>query len=675
MKKVCILGAAAILLVSLTAVVSAEQKKRVSVLPFGYSEGIAKAEAKTLTDLFETALIKTQVFDVIERTEADTVLRAQEYAAGDCTDETCAVKVGQLLAADHIFLGSLSTLGAKVILSVKLIDIEKGRSLKAESAEAGSLEKLSVEILTLANLLSSGESVGGQGRVEMVEEKPSEKPGTEKAGAGAPAMSTIIFSSEPEEVHFRVLDSGGRSLFEGITPKSVRLSTASYSVEAQDDAGLYHVFREKLAVGGGTRMNYRIQLKPNFGGVTIRTDPDGADVLMNGMRVGTTPFSQERLKVGSYEFVLRKELYESKALSARVTDGQTTELSERLTPAFVWLSVVEKNGLSARAFANDKELGGLPLRVRITYKDFTLRVTPEDARYKPYEESVSVRARGEDIQRSVALAGRTGRLFIDTDPFVDGKVFVDGKEVGATQDEYAFLAGEVEVKATGLFKNQLFSGSARVLIEEGAAKTITLKMTLDEYQRVIEGWNAELDALLAAIKAGDEILISTVERAEEIADQISCAEFALPQLKERSSQVLGAVRAQAQRQSRKADLAFLEMELEYCRQEIASTKKTSKPFSDGGFVGGAFLGALAGVFYLVGETAYTDYKSQASASGAVNARSKVLVFDALRVGCTAGSALSLIVGLAFSDAGAPVQTLRTREKALLSRIESTKAQE
>jgi len=59
---------------------------------------VAKHDAATLTLLFETDLVNTEAFEVIEQAEADKILKAQEYTVSDCTDENCAVEIGKQLA-------------------------------------------------------------------------------------------------------------------------------------------------------------------------------------------------------------------------------------------------------------------------------------------------------------------------------------------------------------------------------------------------------------------------------------------------------------------------------------------------------------------------------------------------------------------------------------------------
>lgn len=129
---------------------SEENKPIVSVIPFDYSESVERDSSVTLTQLFETALIQSGAFVVVKQSEVEKILEAQEYSYMDFTDENGAIQIGKILAAKHIFLGHISKLGQRYIVNIQLIDIEKGKAVKAESADAISIEGFLGRIKALA---------------------------------------------------------------------------------------------------------------------------------------------------------------------------------------------------------------------------------------------------------------------------------------------------------------------------------------------------------------------------------------------------------------------------------------------------------------------------------------------------------------------------------------------
>ena len=53
-----------------------------------------------------------------------------------------------------------------------------------------------------------------------------------------------------------------------------------------------------------------IELEPNFGYITIKTEPSGADIYIDGKKVGTTPYLSEMIEFGRRRVELKKSGYE-----------------------------------------------------------------------------------------------------------------------------------------------------------------------------------------------------------------------------------------------------------------------------------------------------------------------------------------------------------------------------
>ncbi len=130
---------------------------RVSVVPFSHSLEVLQNDAEKLTALFETALIKTGSYVVVKQSELGPVLEAQASSLQEYADKEYAVEVGKIISADHVFVGDVMKLGRSYIVSIQLVDVERGKALIAESAEAADLESFSAIMRILA------EAVAGSG--------------------------------------------------------------------------------------------------------------------------------------------------------------------------------------------------------------------------------------------------------------------------------------------------------------------------------------------------------------------------------------------------------------------------------------------------------------------------------------------------------------------------------
>jgi curli biogenesis system outer membrane secretion channel CsgG len=112
---------------------------RVAIFDFEVKGGGA-AFASLRGDIPESlsaALIKGGLLLPVERRELDKALAEQELALSGLVDEATAARVGRLAGARYALLGSASIIDAQVRLSCRLIDIETGEIVYAESARGG----------------------------------------------------------------------------------------------------------------------------------------------------------------------------------------------------------------------------------------------------------------------------------------------------------------------------------------------------------------------------------------------------------------------------------------------------------------------------------------------------------------------------------------------------------
>ena len=84
---------------------------------------MSKSEAAIVVDMLSTALFKTGKYNVISKNERDAVLKEQEFSLLDCTDESCQIEIGRLLAADHVVAGTLGKTGDIFVLNIRLVSV------------------------------------------------------------------------------------------------------------------------------------------------------------------------------------------------------------------------------------------------------------------------------------------------------------------------------------------------------------------------------------------------------------------------------------------------------------------------------------------------------------------------------------------------------------------------
>lgn len=97
-----------------------QNKKSVAILNFDYStvqSGVAaifgsnQDVGKGVADLLVEKLVKSGQYRIIERKEIDKIVAEQNFSNSDRADSTTAAKIGRLIGADAIVMGSITQFG------------------------------------------------------------------------------------------------------------------------------------------------------------------------------------------------------------------------------------------------------------------------------------------------------------------------------------------------------------------------------------------------------------------------------------------------------------------------------------------------------------------------------------------------------------------------------------
>ncbi|MCU0845845.1 MAG: hypothetical protein MUC76_13070, partial [Spirochaetes bacterium] len=127
------------------AVGIAEAKMQVAVLDL-QPKGVSKIVAGCVGDMLRADLVDVGVFTVVERGQMNEILKEQGFQMTGCTDSACAVQVGKLLSANKILVGEVTRLGKSIVITVRIVDVEKGVAdfaAKEAAADEDALEEAS----------------------------------------------------------------------------------------------------------------------------------------------------------------------------------------------------------------------------------------------------------------------------------------------------------------------------------------------------------------------------------------------------------------------------------------------------------------------------------------------------------------------------------------------------
>ncbi|UCH10023.1 MAG: hypothetical protein JSU61_12585 [Fidelibacterota bacterium] len=84
-------------------------KKRVAVMDFAGIDKLAGKADLRLADLLVTSLVKSGRFDVVERSQIQQVMMEQDLGLTGAMDESTAAEVGQILGAEWVVLGTITS--------------------------------------------------------------------------------------------------------------------------------------------------------------------------------------------------------------------------------------------------------------------------------------------------------------------------------------------------------------------------------------------------------------------------------------------------------------------------------------------------------------------------------------------------------------------------------------
>ena len=134
----------------------AEGKTQIAVMDL-VAQDVTPAVSATVSDLLHNNLFNTGKFVVLDRANMDKILKEQAFQKTGCTTTECAVEVGKILNVQEMVVGSVSKLGDKYYINVRLVDVESGKDIKSVMEECSSENELAQACKIAAKKLAGEE--------------------------------------------------------------------------------------------------------------------------------------------------------------------------------------------------------------------------------------------------------------------------------------------------------------------------------------------------------------------------------------------------------------------------------------------------------------------------------------------------------------------------------------
>lgn len=96
----------------------------------------------TIPEAISTTLARGGRLEIVERGLLEKALQEMEMSMLGVVDETTAARIGRAVGANAIMVGSFASIGTLIRINTRLIDVQTGKILMAESVQGGVGEQL-----------------------------------------------------------------------------------------------------------------------------------------------------------------------------------------------------------------------------------------------------------------------------------------------------------------------------------------------------------------------------------------------------------------------------------------------------------------------------------------------------------------------------------------------------
>ncbi len=406
--------------------------------------------------------------------------------------------------------------------------------------------------------------------------------------------------------------------------------------------------------------------------IAVTSNPAGAEIIINGQKIGNTPFQGDFVS-GKHKVELRKPLYYTEIIDITVEQGKIQTIYRELKSKFGYITV-SSNIPNSTVLVDDKPIGNAPIDKKVV-ESGKHKIKIDADLYISFIEEFEL-ADGEEKIIKAELKPNFGSLYVKSLPEDSAIVYLDDKQVGVTPYKNdKLLSGKYMLKVT----KKLFNVVEEQIVienEKKLEKSIVLNrnfgevvITAKDAKIYLDGKYVGKNTYIGKLTAGkykiktesderyytkeEEIFISRGEKKEidltpepkmgsvsvyvepnEVSDAVIYFD---DQLKGPAPLLFPAMVGEHSLVAKKEgylddknfvkvlenETALLRIEMktfEGSRQHTASKWGTVKWITLGAT---ALAGGAAGYFYLAAESNYTKYKEATTQSSVKDYRDKV----------------------------------------------------
>ena len=104
---------------------------------------LPQSVAEQIREAITNYIVRANKYQVVERTHLDNIMKEIKLQHSDLYDPGSAVKLGRLVAARGLIVGSVSKVGRNLVVQARLVDLQTGRIIRSSKAETPYDENMS----------------------------------------------------------------------------------------------------------------------------------------------------------------------------------------------------------------------------------------------------------------------------------------------------------------------------------------------------------------------------------------------------------------------------------------------------------------------------------------------------------------------------------------------------
>lgn len=358
----------------LCLVASAAHARRLAVLELRGS--LDRESLAAFTNAVRSAAVDSlRGTDVSVMTRENMAVLLQDMGLDvDCVEGACEVETGRNLGAQLVVAGEVLRIEDKLIADLKLYETESGSLLATERAIGdGELQLLGKLEPAGAALFRRVSSAPERERPPVQEGAIGDSDDDWLVGAGEKKI-VVSFESSPAGAIVRL---DGQLLCQG-TPCSREVSPGPHEVLMEKER--YHPTRTRRDLERGAAIS--LELPPRFGWLSVRTEPPGLPLSINGQR--TDGWTRQEVDPGPYEIVVQDRCWKRLGQRVSVDEGGEEDLVIQGSPRQAGIKLrardAEGNALDGEVRVDGQLVGRTPGTFKVQMCAERLEVRTEDGR-------------------------------------------------------------------------------------------------------------------------------------------------------------------------------------------------------------------------------------------------------------------------------------------------------